>query len=1019
MKKIDELKTFEEISKWRQFDHKRLVASGDNLEGPLVRIYKEPTHFIYELLQNADDAGAVKVSFELSEDELIVSHDGAKDFSLKDIISITGIGNSTKKNDSSIGKFGMGFKSVFAITKVPYIYNRAYNFRIENLTVPLKESAIDLGEYTTIIKLPFSSDTHSNQEIYSRISEELEDFQCSTIMFLRNVCSVFIKYGDNKRKIQLDRQNVTTPQNEIIRYQIRDTDSDKVFFVFKNLQSNVSIAYHYHNGKIQALKQEVFISSYLPTKVLSGLSFYIDAPFQLSSSRELFDDRSSINQAVFKQIAHLFEQTLLILNKEGLITASFLNDVLPLDSGKGEYYALYRSLYQACTNILQEQQLLPTVDNRYATSNRAILYERSVMAQLMPNYRQSKSWLKIDNNYARIRSFLKRVLDVEEVSNIDFIKTVAPKLNNQFDDWLYRFYELCAKNYFYDLRGLPIIKTRAGNFAPADQVFKYSKGLSDDRIIDKLFTTESKDISDSTKQAMQELLDELGIKERGLVRQIEMDILSEWASADDHRKKQLFLEICQKYESASKSDQRDIVDILRDKKILLTNKSNWCYGSDLMIGNEDQRLVFPEAEFLDETYRCSYLCEKLCRELGVIEGLSVQVRYAAWSSYNARIDENVAKRYVRQSKTYIKLWYIKSHYIEDFEKSICNFNGSDQTLAVVKLIDCTPDAYFKDQVGFALPRGDAKKDECDIPSKFMIELQESNWIIIDGKKYSPGEITKEYFVEKLGLNGGEKIINNLEFLPSAVESLPPEEREMIELYRGLPEEKREAAKEFFTNMKLQYNNKANENLIELESDNTESLDDEYFPSEITEDKTYDPLEIRFNPDEIDTRSMMQINGNIFDGRKEFTQASAPVETVFSDEHRVRSISEKHRLDIKAQGDKAEKKIYEHLINKKYKDSDGYRVRWLGGNNEGYDIDVAKDGEKIAWIEVKSYRSSNGRRFKITDKEWKYARKYRDKYTIYAVDVDAGDWRELTNPFQLYMDGGIDVELSESFINMGQ
>ena len=80
---------------------------------------KKPTHFVYELLQNADDALATEVCFELFSDKLIFYHNGSKDFSLKDIISITGVGNSTKKDSGSVGKFGVGFKSVFAITDTP------------------------------------------------------------------------------------------------------------------------------------------------------------------------------------------------------------------------------------------------------------------------------------------------------------------------------------------------------------------------------------------------------------------------------------------------------------------------------------------------------------------------------------------------------------------------------------------------------------------------------------------------------------------------------------------------------------------------------------------------------------------------------------------------------------------------------------------------------------------------------------------------------------------------------------
>ena len=67
--------------------------------------YKEKAHFVYELLQNADDARAKKVVFQLKPNCLVFRHNGSVRFSVSDvddkehkghINSITGIGFSTK-----------------------------------------------------------------------------------------------------------------------------------------------------------------------------------------------------------------------------------------------------------------------------------------------------------------------------------------------------------------------------------------------------------------------------------------------------------------------------------------------------------------------------------------------------------------------------------------------------------------------------------------------------------------------------------------------------------------------------------------------------------------------------------------------------------------------------------------------------------------------------------------------------------------------------------------------------------
>lgn len=97
------------------------------VKNSVVEKYSDQAHFIYELLQNADDAHATIARFILEPTRLIFAHNGTRKFSvsdpanedsdsetgkLGDINAITSIANSNK-TEASIGKFGVGFKSVF------------------------------------------------------------------------------------------------------------------------------------------------------------------------------------------------------------------------------------------------------------------------------------------------------------------------------------------------------------------------------------------------------------------------------------------------------------------------------------------------------------------------------------------------------------------------------------------------------------------------------------------------------------------------------------------------------------------------------------------------------------------------------------------------------------------------------------------------------------------------------------------------------------------------------------------
>lgn len=109
----------------------------EGIKNLLTELYPDNAHFIYELLQNAEDAEATKVKFILRPTGLCFLHNGKRQFTENDIESITSIGQSTKRDDfNQIGKFGVGFKAVFSYTQTPKIYSGQYAFEIHDLVCP-------------------------------------------------------------------------------------------------------------------------------------------------------------------------------------------------------------------------------------------------------------------------------------------------------------------------------------------------------------------------------------------------------------------------------------------------------------------------------------------------------------------------------------------------------------------------------------------------------------------------------------------------------------------------------------------------------------------------------------------------------------------------------------------------------------------------------------------------------------------------------------------------------------------
>ena len=90
-------------------------------------------HFIYELIQNADDAEAENIILATLNDKyLILTHDG-KLFDEKDLQGLCGVNNGTKKKDlDKTGYKGLGFKAVFGKSNYVIIFSNGEYFRFDS-----------------------------------------------------------------------------------------------------------------------------------------------------------------------------------------------------------------------------------------------------------------------------------------------------------------------------------------------------------------------------------------------------------------------------------------------------------------------------------------------------------------------------------------------------------------------------------------------------------------------------------------------------------------------------------------------------------------------------------------------------------------------------------------------------------------------------------------------------------------------------------------------------------------------
>lgn len=387
----------------------------------IVDTYRESAHFIFELLQNADDVKATNVRFELSNVGLVFAHNGLVNFSISDpavertpgivpghINAITTFSLSPKKEDieNKIGKFGIGFKSVFQYTDTPHIYNPPFHFKIENFMIPkeveFKKDILKEGE-TTAFWLPFDKEDKPSNEAYNEILVKLNELR-NPLLFLRNLVAIEVKSGTAvktfSKKItkiktvgldSIEICQVKLDADTILRFdkKVNIIDKDKVAH---NLSINVGFVLNDKNIVASENYKNYFQYAwcYFPTKQPTSLNYILNAPFILTPNREALKEGRTENNQLFDALGTLFESAIQGLKMLGYITEDFfvtISDPINLPQE-------FKSVGEKIISKLKNGEFIPTEDGKYIPVSDAYVCTEAEVAELM----------KYDNN-----SLLKKI----------------------------------------------------------------------------------------------------------------------------------------------------------------------------------------------------------------------------------------------------------------------------------------------------------------------------------------------------------------------------------------------------------------------------------------------------------------------------------------------------------------------------------------------------------------------------------------------------------------------------------
>jgi hypothetical protein len=360
----------------------------------LGQLYSERTHFIFELIQNAEDAGATDVTFTLFADRLEVRHDG-RDFTVADVRGICGVGQGTKSDDlTQIGKFGIGFKAVYAYTDSPRIHSGAENFRIEKYVRPYSVDPLGEAAAGTVFVFPFDRPEVPAAVAVQEISAALGNIGVETLLFLRNIKRIR-SCGLVTADTVLGRRSAARARSGR-RVWLSSGRAlgrgDEEWFVWERPltglgqpDQRVEIAFMVRaeiDSRRLIRRESSPLVVFFPTQKETFLGFVLQGPYRTTPARDNVPEHDEWNQALVRETASLLTEVLTELRDEGLLTVEVLL-ALPLDAARFGPETMFRPLFDSARAALGHDEMIPAADGGYRCARQLKLASGAGLRELL------------------------------------------------------------------------------------------------------------------------------------------------------------------------------------------------------------------------------------------------------------------------------------------------------------------------------------------------------------------------------------------------------------------------------------------------------------------------------------------------------------------------------------------------------------------------------------------------------------------------------------------------------------
>jgi hypothetical protein len=323
-------------------------------------LYTDSKRFIYELLQNADDAvvddSKNQIAIRFFNGYMVFAHNG-KEFSKRDIEGLCAVSHGTKRNDKTkTGYKGIGFKSVFGQSNQVIIYTNGEYFKFDKnfdfkwnldwaktqedweqncdrdfawpwqiIPIYTEQEFIDKDIKEYLDNKNFKVATVLKLDHIDNVKNELEELLKSLNMFifLRHIdkLSIFIDkevvievehFSDNEIILKKDQKVVSSWLLKKIDLELNETIKTKIKNdqnIPNKLKETDSIelllcAKKTRSGIQKVHEEDSLLFSYLPTSVKTNIPVLVNSSFIMGANRQDLHIDSPINQWLFYNISY-------------------------------------------------------------------------------------------------------------------------------------------------------------------------------------------------------------------------------------------------------------------------------------------------------------------------------------------------------------------------------------------------------------------------------------------------------------------------------------------------------------------------------------------------------------------------------------------------------------------------------------------------------------------------------------------------------------------------------------------